>query len=179
MIALAPGSATLGAAPPRRVTIEYRLAISRSRISLREWKSCVLANQCPALGAASTASLEPVFQISWLDAQQYLAWLSLETGGEYRLLSETEWEFAARGPTARALGLPTESLEWTSDCWHADLASAPTDGSSWDTDGDCRYHVARGRRPGESAAPGAQRYRFLFDARDPALGFRVARVLSD
>jgi hypothetical protein len=53
------------------------------------------------------------------------------------------------------------------------------DGSSWDSEGDCRYHVARGRRTGEPAATSATRYRFLFDARDPVLGFRVARVLGD
>jgi formylglycine-generating enzyme required for sulfatase activity len=179
MIALAPGSVAPGEAAGRRVTIGYRLAVSTSRISLREWKACVLANQCPALGAASAASLEPVLQVSWLDVQQYLAWLTLETGAEYRLMSEAEWEYVTRGAAPGAGGLRAEGLEWTSDCWHADRAAAPVDGSSWDSEGDCRYHVARGRRPGEPAATSATRYRFLFDTRDPALGFRVARVLGD
>ena len=39
----------------------------------------------------------PVTCVSWSDAQAYLKWLNEETGGQYRLPSESEWEFAARG----------------------------------------------------------------------------------
>ena len=35
--------------------------------------------------------------VSWNDAKAYVAWLSRKTGGRYRLLSEAEWEYAARG----------------------------------------------------------------------------------
>ncbi|MEO1284501.1 MAG: SUMF1/EgtB/PvdO family nonheme iron enzyme [Pseudomonadota bacterium] len=38
----------------------------------------------------------PVVCITWHDAQAYVDWLSRETGERYRLLSEAEWEFAAR-----------------------------------------------------------------------------------
>ncbi len=38
----------------------------------------------------------PVVCVSWLDAQAYVAWLSELTGQHYRLLSEAEWEYAAR-----------------------------------------------------------------------------------
>jgi formylglycine-generating enzyme required for sulfatase activity len=175
MLPVAPGSFAMGdEKPPRKVTIDYRFAYSKDKVSFRDWKHCVLGGQCPALGATGSASLEPVVQVSWVDVQQYLSWLSLETGAEYRLLSESEWEYLARRP---ASGVAAEGLEWTSDCWHPSLAAAPTDGSSWDADGDCRYHVARGRRPGEPAPSVTKRYRFLFDARDGALGFRVARTM--
>jgi len=184
MVRAAPGSFLMGSPPSSgakgepflgRVTIAHRFAYSRDKVSLRDWKYCVLANQCESLGATGVATNDPVVQVSWVDVQQYLTWLSLETGAEYRLLSEAEWEYLARGtPPLRAAG-----LEWTSDCWHADYAGAPTDGSSWDADGDCRYHVARGHRPGEPAPPVTRRYRFLFNARDPALGFRVARTLRE
>jgi formylglycine-generating enzyme required for sulfatase activity len=174
MVPVAPGGFAMGdEQPPRRVTIEDRFAYSQDKVSFRDWKHCVLASVCQSLGA-STASLEPVVQVSWVDVQQYLSWLSLETGAEYRLLSEAEWEYLARRP---APGVRADGLEWVSDCWHASYAGAPTDGSSWDTDGDCRYHVARGRRPGEAAPPVTKRFRFLFDARDAALGFRVARTI--
>ena len=42
---------------------------------------------------------EPMACVSWMDARAYVDWLSLTTGKRYRLLSESEWEHAARGGT--------------------------------------------------------------------------------
>jgi formylglycine-generating enzyme required for sulfatase activity len=46
----------------------------------------------------------PVACVSWNDAKAYAAWLSKKTGRDYRLLSEAEWEYAARGRVPTAAG---------------------------------------------------------------------------
>lgn len=46
--------------------------------------------------------LDPVVCVSWESALDYVEWLSEQTGEAYRLLTESEWEYVARGGTSTA-----------------------------------------------------------------------------
>jgi formylglycine-generating enzyme required for sulfatase activity len=65
-----------------------------------------------------------VVNVSWDDAQGYLQWLSAKTGDNYRLPTEAEWEYAARGGTKTGYWWGEEVGQNNANCLDC--------GSQWD-----------------------------------------------
>jgi formylglycine-generating enzyme required for sulfatase activity len=71
------------------------------------------------------------------------------------------------------------AAEWVEDCWNPSFAGAPANGAAWTT-GDCSLRVLRGGSflDKAAAATSAARFRYDYDVRFTANGFRVARDIK-
>lgn len=103
MVVLPAGSFDMGSNteyenPVHRVTIAKPFAIGRHEVTFDEWDRCVEEKGCKyqADDRGWGRGNRPVINVSWLDAKEFVAWLSQKTGQTYRLPSEAEWEYAAR-----------------------------------------------------------------------------------
>ena len=89
--------------PVHKVAIAKPFAIGRREVTFEEWDQCVAAGACNRAGDRGQGPAErPVTNVSWRDAKAYVGWLSQKTAHKYRLPSEAEWEYAARGGTKTA-----------------------------------------------------------------------------
>jgi formylglycine-generating enzyme required for sulfatase activity len=85
--------------PQHEVIIAKPLAVSRFEVTFDDWDACTAASVCAQVPDHWGRGKMPVINASWDDAKQYVGWLSQVTGREYRLLTEAEWEYAARAGT--------------------------------------------------------------------------------
>ena len=94
-----------------------RFAVSKFEVTFDEWDACVAVGGCAHVPDSNMGrGTQPVINVSWDDAQQYVAWLSKMTGRPYRLLSEAEWEYAARAGTTTAYSWGDEIGKSNANC---------------------------------------------------------------
>ena len=115
MVILPPGSFLMGSVrreldtapgleevPQHLVTIGQPIAVGRCEVTFAEWDACVADGGCNDYKPRDEKwgrGNRPVIHVDWDDVQSYVSWLSRKTGKPYRLLSEAEWEYAARAGT--------------------------------------------------------------------------------
>ena len=123
--------------PPHRVTIpepiavgiyevtreEFGYFVAQARYSVGTFCSGDSADGWRAPGYQQ-GDRDPVVCVKWSEAQAYVSWLSKKTGKVYRLLSEAEWEYAARAGT-------TTYYHWGNEVGQ-NLANCDGCGSQWD-----------------------------------------------
>ena len=108
--------------PVHEVAIERAFAVSRYEITFEDYGRFDASAETDDHGWGR--GRRPVIDVSWTDAHDYVGWLSEQTGQRYRLLTEAEWEYAARAgsETAYAWG----------DAIGTDRANCEACGSRWD-----------------------------------------------
>lgn len=134
--------------PRHRVRIEKPFAVGRFEVTWDDWEACVAMRGCNGTKAYDNnwgGGQRPVINVSWEDSKAYVAWLSKMTGKPYRLLSEAEWEYAARGITSADALHP--AYQWGDEASH--------DHANYGTD-QCCNGLKAGRDEWDNTAPVGQ-----------------------
>jgi formylglycine-generating enzyme required for sulfatase activity len=142
MVVIPSGSFTMGSnedadeKPPHSVSIKS-FALGKYEVTQGQWKAVMGSNPSRFSSCGDSC---PVENVSWDDIQQYIQKLNAQSGRQYRLPSEAEWEYAARAGT--------KTPYWWGDKGSHEYANYGKD--------ECCGGLAQGRDRWENTAPVGQ-----------------------
>lgn len=109
--------------PIRDVSIAQPFGVSIHEVTLDEYdRFTAAADRPPVDDGGWGRGRRPALNVSWSDAQEYVAWLSRETGGAYRLLSEAEWEYVTRAGSTTQFHFGDRPMDLCRYANHADVS---------------------------------------------------------
>jgi formylglycine-generating enzyme required for sulfatase activity len=113
--------------PQHNVTIPKPFAVSKFELTFDEWDACVAHADCDRHISEQDVGRgrQPVINVTWTDAKQYVGWLAKLTGKPYRLLTDAEYEYAARAGTQTAYWWGDKISKGNANCIGCD---SPGDG---------------------------------------------------
>ncbi len=108
--------------PVRSVTVPaFRLG--KHEVTFAQWDACVADGGCNGYIPGDEdwgRGNRPVMNVSWDDAQSFIDWLNAKTGGNYRLPTEAEWEYASRAGTTTEYSWGNNIGSNRAECWECD-----------------------------------------------------------
>ena len=164
------------------------VAVGKHEVTVGQFLECVRTNGCREpewrepgskynaktgsnreyrkLGKALSGKTHPIIGINWHDAKMYAVWLSAKTGNHYRLLTEAEWEYAARGgaKSEDLFGKGSANCDGCGSRWDnkqpAPIGSFPANGfglhdmlgNVWEWTQDCWNKSYNGNPPADGSA---------------------------
>jgi len=147
-----------GSAPS--VSIKKSFAITVQGVSQAQFRRFCEDTFTPFPAQPRTGDDDPMVNVSWTEAREYLRWLSESTGQQYRLPSDDEWEFAAQ--LAKKSFSTGNVREWVETAWPDDESKRMARGALY---ADDKTQLL------------SDRVQLNADSRDALTGFRAVREL--
>jgi len=113
--------------PIHEVMIAYEFAMGKYPITFDEYDLFCQATQREKPSDAGWGrGKRPVINIDWQNAKDYCQWLSEQTGKQYRLPSEAEWEYAGRAGTTTQYSFGDNENRLQNYAWYDGNAGSTT-----------------------------------------------------
>lgn len=111
--------------PVHWVSLAKRFAVSQTEITFDQYdRFAKNTNRTLPSDNGWGRGSRPAINVTWEDAKAYTKWLSEQTGKNYRLLSEAEWEYSARAGTQSRYPWGNQPGRGNANCYGC--------GSKWD-----------------------------------------------